>query len=80
MNKKKIGFKKLVSEIGVEFFNDHKNTACFSCGDTEQGLYCFLGIEKYILNPYIKQDVFMEIKDTKKLADIEKMQRILLTL
>ena len=28
--------------------------------------------EKYILNPYIKQDVFMEIKDLKKLAAIEK--------
>ena len=28
--------------------------------------------EEYILNPYIKQDVFMEIKDLKKLAAIEK--------
>ena len=28
-------------------------------------------IEKYIKNPYIKQKVFMEIKDPKKLSAIE---------
>ena len=28
-------------------------------------------IEKYIKNPYIKQNVFMEIKDPKKLSAIE---------
>lgn len=37
-------------------------------------------IEKYILNPYIKQDVFMEIKDTKKLADIEKNAKNIINL
>ena len=36
--------------------------------------------EKYILNPYIKQDVFMEIKDTKKLADIEKNAKNIINL
>ncbi len=36
--------------------------------------------EKYILNPYIKQDVFMEIKDTKKLADIKKNAKNIINL
>lgn len=45
MNKKRRGFEKLVSVIGIDFFNHHKDTACFSYGDTEQGLFCFLGID-----------------------------------
>ena len=36
--------------------------------------------EKYILNPYIKQDVFMEIKDLKKLAAIEKNAKKIINL
>lgn len=36
--------------------------------------------EKYILNPYIKQDSFMEIKDIKKLADIEKNAKNIINL
>jgi hypothetical protein len=45
MNKRKLGFEKLVNTIGKEFFDAHKESACFSYGDTEQGLYCFLGID-----------------------------------
>lgn len=36
--------------------------------------------EKYILNPYVKQEAFMEIKDTKKLADIEKNAKKIINL
>ncbi len=45
MSKRKIGFDRLVAEIGEDFFNSHKDTACFSYGDTEKGLHCFLGID-----------------------------------
>lgn len=37
-------------------------------------------IEKYISNPYIKQNSFMEIRDAKKLADIEKNARNIIKL
>ena len=60
MNKRRMGFEKLVSVIGKDFFEQHEETACFAYGDTEQGLFCFLGID---LHP----------KDTLMLsADIEE--------
>lgn len=37
-------------------------------------------IEKYISNPYIKKNAFMEIKDVKKLADIEKNAKHIINL
>ena len=40
----------------------------------------FPTIEKYIKNPYIKQETFMEIKDETKLADIEKNARNIMKL
>ncbi len=40
----------------------------------------FPTIEKYIKNPYIKQDSFMEIKDENKLAAIEKNARNIIKL
>ncbi len=45
ISKKRRGFEKLISVIGVDFVEQHKDTACYSWGDTEQGLFCFLGIE-----------------------------------
>ncbi|MFR2989001.1 MAG: type III toxin-antitoxin system CptIN family toxin [Faecalibacillus sp.] len=36
--------------------------------------------KEYILNPYIKQDVFMEIKDVQKLTDIEKNAKKIINL
>jgi hypothetical protein len=37
-------------------------------------------IEKYIKNPYIKQDVYMEIKDPKKITAIENNARTIIKL
>lgn len=45
MSKKRIGFNKLVETIGVQFFEEHKNYAVFSSEETENGLFCFLGID-----------------------------------
>jgi hypothetical protein len=44
-NKRKLGFEALVNAIGKEFVNDYQDSACFSYGDTERGLFCFLGID-----------------------------------
>jgi hypothetical protein len=45
MEKKKIGFNRLVEVIGKEFFEAHKADAVFGYGDEDMGLYCFLGID-----------------------------------
>ncbi len=45
MNRKKIGFNKLVEIIGQDYFTEHKDSAVFSSGETEKGLFCFLGID-----------------------------------
>ena len=45
MNKKRIGFTKLVEVIGKDFFECHKDTAVFSTEETDKGLFCFLGID-----------------------------------
>ena len=45
MNKKRIGFNKLVEVIGKDFFECHKDTAAFSTEETDKGLFCFLGID-----------------------------------
>ena len=45
MNKKRIGFNKLVEVIGKDFFECHKDTAVFSTEETDKGLFCFLGID-----------------------------------
>lgn len=45
MSDKKIGFTALVETIGSVFFNEHKNSAVFSSEETEDGLFCFLGID-----------------------------------
>lgn len=45
MNRKKIGFEKLVNIIGKDFFEMHKNAAVFSSEETDNGLFCFLGID-----------------------------------
>lgn len=58
MDKKRRGFEKLISVIGIDFFNDHRDRACFSCGDTEQGLYCFLGID---LHPQKQKSLYRQI-------------------
>lgn len=45
MNRKKIGLLSLINTIGEEFFNKHKDRACFSYGEEEKGLFCFLGFD-----------------------------------
>lgn len=44
MSKEKIGFQTLVNVIGVRFFKEHENSAVFSYGEEDKGLFCFLGI------------------------------------
>lgn len=44
MSKEKIGFQALVKTIGEQFFKEHENSAVYSYGEEEKGLYCFLGI------------------------------------
>lgn len=43
-----IGFKALVEKIGNKFFEEHKDSAVYSYGEEDIGLFCFLGI---ILHP-----------------------------
>lgn len=45
MTKKRLGFNRLVEVIGKDFFERHKDTAVFSSGETDKGLFCFLGID-----------------------------------
>ena len=52
MDKKRIGFNKLVETIGKNFFELHKETALFSYGEEDIGLYCFLGID---LHPELRK-------------------------
>ncbi len=44
MSKEKRGFQALVNTIGLQFFLDHENSAVYSYGEEEKGLFCFLGI------------------------------------
>ena len=44
MSKEKIGFQTLVNVIGVQFFKEHENSAVFSYGEEDKGLFCLLGI------------------------------------
>ncbi len=44
MSKEKIGFQTLVNVIGARFFKEHENSAVFSYGEEDKGLFCFLGI------------------------------------
>ena len=39
-----IGFKALVEKIGNKFFEEHKDSAVYSYGEEDIGLFCFLGI------------------------------------
>lgn len=41
---KKIGFQSCVNTIGKNFYEKYKNSSVFSCGDTDDGFLCFLGI------------------------------------
>ena len=50
MDKKKIGFDKLIEIIGKDFYEKHKDDACFSYGEEEKGLFCFLGIDLHPQN------------------------------
>ena len=51
MTDKRIGLNVLVDTIGMDYFNQHKNTAVFSTEETNNGLFCFLGID---LRPSVK--------------------------
>ena len=50
MSKEKIGFQTLVNVIGVRFFKEHENSAVFSYGEEDKGLFCFLGISLHPSN------------------------------
>ena len=39
--KKQIGLDACIKAIGVLFFENHKDNAVFSCGNTENGYFCF---------------------------------------
>ena len=54
MDKRKIGYNKLIDIIGKDFFEAHKDTAVFSYGEEEEekGLYCFMGID---LHPELRK-------------------------
>lgn len=39
-----IGLKALIEKIGNEFFEEHKDSAVYSYGEEDAGLFCFLGI------------------------------------
>ena len=43
MNREKIGFRACLKAIGEEYALANKDNMIFSCSDTEQGLFCFLG-------------------------------------
>lgn len=57
MDREQIGFDALVNAIGRDFIKKHKDAAIFSCGETEKGLYCFIGID---LHPEIRQVTIRE--------------------
>lgn len=50
MSKKKRGLNKLIEVIGEQFCREHQDTALFSCEESKDGLYCFLGITLYEKN------------------------------
>ena len=45
MDKRQIGRNALIDVIGRDFLKAHKDAAIFSCGDTEKGFFCFIGID-----------------------------------
>ena len=53
--KKQIGLDACIKAIGVLFFENHKDNAVFSCGNTENGYFCFLGISKFEKKDYVLQ-------------------------
>lgn len=78
MNKKRLGFNKLVEVIGKDFFELHKDTAVFSSGETDKGLFCFLGINlhpekaRFCLSASMDEwDVYAScyVTDTKVIID-----------
>ena len=46
MNREKIGFMACLKAIGEEYALANKDNMIFSCSDSEQGLFCFLGISE----------------------------------
>lgn len=65
---------KMIIKKKIDNGKKHNHIQIIKVNGIEQAfLYqdMFPIIEKYIKNPYIKQDTYMEIKDTKKLESIE---------
>lgn len=60
MSKEKIGFQTLVNVIGVRFFKEHENSAVFSYGEEDKGLFCFLGISLHPSNKLIGLSASMD--------------------
>jgi hypothetical protein len=58
---KALGFETLVNTIGKEFINDHQEFTCFNYGDTEQGVFCFLGVDLHPEN--MKRTLSADIDD-----------------
>ena len=44
MTDKKIGLSACIDKVGKDFYETHEETSCFAWGDTDKGLFCFLGI------------------------------------
>ena len=65
---------KAIIEKKKKYGKKHNHIQIIKVNGIEQAFLfqdMFPIIEKYIKNPYIKQNVFMEIKDPKKLSAIE---------
>lgn len=63
---KKIGCQKLIEIIGPAFYEQHKESACFAYGETEEdGTFCFLGFD-------LRTDAQKE-KNSLRLSEITPM-------
>lgn len=47
MDRKRIGFHACLEAIGEDYASANRDNMVFSCGETEKGLYCFLGISSH---------------------------------
>ena len=47
MDREKIGFDSCLKALGEEFAAKNKDRMVFSCGETEKGLFCFLGVSTH---------------------------------
>ena len=60
MSREKMGFHALVKAIGEQFFKEHEDSAVFSYGEKDRGLFCFLGID---LHPQERETTLSALMD-----------------